>query len=191
MPNKKVVRQLKRQIRLLDQQIKETESEIEELISIDKGLEERIDKICKIKGLRATTVAAIIAETDGFTLFSSRSQLVSYAGYDIVQNQSGSSINGKTRISKKGNRYIRRALFLPAMSMSKHEPEFIRLYSRVFERTRIKMKANVAVQRKALVMIYTLFKKNESYDPNFANKDNDNIESIEKSRQETSPAYTG
>lgn len=191
MPNKNVVKQLNQQIRLIERQVKETELEIEQVISLDEDLQDRIDKICEIKGLRSITVASIIAETDGFALFSSRSQLVSYAGYDVVQNQSGTSVYGKTRISKKGNRYIRRALFFPAITMSQYEPEFIRLYSRVVERTKIKMKANVAVQRKALVMIYTLFKKNEAYDPNFANKQKQTKESVKKRRQDTYPAYSG
>lgn len=189
MPNKKVVRQMKQQIKLIERQIKEMEVEIEKIIDKDGVLKVKVDNICKIKGLRCTTVASVIAETDGFALFTSRSQLVSYAGYDVVQNQSGTSVNGKTRISKKGNRYIRRALFLPAMSMSQHEPEFSRLYKRVEERTRIKMKANVAVQRKALVMIYTLFKKNEAYDPGFAEREKEEKTTIEKCRQDTNPAY--
>ena len=190
-PSKKVVKQLNKQIILLEKQIKEMELCIEELVEFDDVLKERIDNICKIKGLRLVTVATIIAETNGFVLFTSRSQLVSFAGYDIVQNQSGTSIKGKTRISKKGNRYIRRALFLPALSMSKHEAEFCLLYNRVFERTKIKMKANVAVQRKALVMIYTLFKKNEAYDPDFRNKEQKKNERLQRSRQDSHPAYSG
>jgi len=190
-PSRKVVKQLNKQIILLEKQIKEMELFIEELVEFDEVLKERIDNICKIKGLRLVTVATIVAETNGFILFTSRSQLVSFAGYDIVQNQSGTSINGKTRISKKGNRYIRRALFMPALSMSKYEPEFCLLYNWVLERTKIKMKANVAVQRKALVMIYTLFKKKEAYDPDFKKKEKEINEELEKSRQDSHPAYSG
>ena len=42
-------------------------------------------------------------------------QLVSYAGYDVIENQSGNR-SGKTRISKKGNSRIRRILHLPAFN---------------------------------------------------------------------------
>ena len=89
--------------------------------------------------------------------------MVSYSGYDVVENQSG-SFRGKTKISKKGNKYIRRALYFPAISVVKHEPMFNNLYERVFDATKIKMKGYVAVQRKLLVMIYTIFKKDIDFD---------------------------
>jgi len=190
-PSKVVLKQLNAQLRLLERQIKKMEIEIEELIGEDEILEEKVANICEIKGLGVNTVATIIAETDGFVLFTSRSQLVSYAGYDVVLKESGTSQKGRTRISKKGNRYIRRALFFPAVLMSRYEPEFIRLSARIFERTKIKMKANVAVQRKALVLIYTLFKKNEAYDPGFADNQRLLKEEEESCRQETNPAYCG
>lgn len=190
-PHKDVVGQLKVQLNLLERQIKKMDLEIEKLVRKDKVLEEKVENICKIKGLGINTVATIIAETNGFLLFTSRSQLVSYAGYDVVKNESGSSISGKSRISKKGNRFIRRALFFPAITMSKREPDFIRLNARIFERTKLKMKGNVAVQRKALVLIYTLFKKNEAYDPNYQQNRNLTKEEKKSCRQETNPAYAG
>ena len=190
-PLKEVVKQLKQQIRLLERQIKTTESQIEQLVQADTVLNERISNICQAKGLRLISVAAIVAETDGFVLFTNRAQVVSFAGYDVVQNQSGSSIRGKTRISKKGNRYIRRALFFPAMALARFEPQFMQLYDRVFDRTKIKMKAQVAVQRKALVMIYTLFKKNEPYVSNYEKLKAKQEPLIKMGRQDTDPVYAG
>ena len=98
-------------------------------------------------------MATILAETNGFKLFTSRAQVVSYAGYDVVERQSGSSIKGKTRISKKGNSHIRRALHFPAITIVKHEPQFKQLYDRILERSHIKMKSYTAVQRKILLLI--------------------------------------
>jgi hypothetical protein len=111
------------------------------------------------------TVLAVIAETNGFELVENKSQLVSYAGYDIVERESGSSVKGKTRISKKGNRHIKHALHFPAISVVKYHEEFRSLCERVFDRTKVKMKGYVTVQRKLLVLIYRLYKKNMPYDP--------------------------
>ena len=44
---------------------------------------------------------------------------------------------------------------------------FVDLYQRVYERTKIKMVAYVAVQKKLLTTIYALYKKGEWFDPNF------------------------
>lgn len=167
---KRTVKRLKAQIRLLDKQIKEIEQEIRAKIKEDEELEQRINKVCELKGVKWLTVSAIVAETNGFKLIERKSQLVSYAGYDVVERQSGSSVNGKTRISKKGNSHIRRALHFPAFGVVKYHDEFTNLYNRVYDRTKVKMKAYVAVQRKLLVLIYTLYKNNDVYDPKYLQK---------------------
>ncbi len=46
---------------------------------------------------------------------------VAMAGLDPKHHQSGSSINKKARISKVGNRYLRQALYMPALSAARHD----------------------------------------------------------------------
>jgi transposase len=161
--NKTVVRQLKQFLKLIDKQLAEVAQEIEKTINQDIDIRDKVKKICKVKGLGILTVATVIAETNGFILFKNQRQLVSYAGYDVIENTSGNHI-GKTKISKKGNSHIRRVLHMPAFSVVKYEPHYKRLYERVFDRTRIKMKGYVAVQKKLVVLIYTLWKNNTEYD---------------------------
>lgn len=191
-PSKRVIKRLNQRLKLLTKQLKQVEKEIELTIKTDELLNNRVEKICQVKGLGIVTVATIIAETNGFLLFTSRGQLVSYAGYDVVEKQSGTSVKGKPRISKKGSTHIRRALYFPAITLVKHEPQFQQLFDRVLERSAIKMKAYVAVQRKALILIYTLFKNNANYDPNYQNTKKENQkDSIQNCRQDTNPAYSG
>lgn len=193
-PHKAVIKRMKQRLKLVIKQIKEVEKQIQETIFADALLQNKVDNICKVKGLGLITVATIIAETNGFVLFTSRSQLISYSGFDIVERESGTSIKGKTRISKKGNRQIRRALYFPAISAVKHEPEFKKLFERVLKNSGIKMKAYVAVQRKLLLMIYTLFKNDTAYDPDYQTKKEKEIQvqkNKENCRQDTNPAYSG
>src|SRR5205085_11951660 len=92
---------------------------------------------------------------------------ISYAGYDVIENQSGNHI-GKTRISKKGNHHIRRILHLPAFNVVRYEvPPFLSLYNRTLERHHTKMKSYVAVQKKLLVIIYGLWKTNGTFNENY------------------------
>jgi transposase len=170
-------------IKFIDKQIKEVEESIKQIVRTDQDLKEKVDKICKVKGLGLITVIAVIAETDGFALFKNKAQLVSFAGYDVVQRESGTSVKGTTRISKKGNSYIRRALYFPALTAVKYELQFKDFYQRVFEKSFIKMKGYVAVQRKLLVLIYTLYKNNDHYDPQYLLKQHQ-----QKNRQEQCPA---
>lgn len=181
-PNKGSIKRIKAHIKLINKQIKEVEAYVKAAVEADKELLERIDNVCKARGLGLITVATVVAETGGFVLFTSQSQLISFAGYDVVHRQSGTSVNGKTRISKKGNKYIRRALYFPALTIVKYEPHFQQLYERVTQRTGIKMKGYVAVQRKLLILIYTLFKKNEAYDSGYEQKRKE-AENAEKNQE--------
>jgi len=186
-PHKAVIKRMKQRLKLVVKQISEVEKEVQKAIQADELLHQKVANICKIKGLGLVPVGTVIAETNGFVLFTSRSQLTSYSGFDVVERESGTSIKGKTRISKKGNRQIRRALYFPAISAVKHEPEFKNLFERILKSSGIKMKAYVAVQRKLLLIIYTLFKNNSAYDPNYQIKK----ESKQNCRQEVNPAYSG
>ena len=132
-PHKKVIKRINQRLKLLNRQIKEVGKEIEQTIQADEVLKEKLGNITKAKGLAIITVATVVAETNGFVLFTSRGQLISYAGYDVVQRESGTSVKGITRISKKGNKHIRRALHFPAITIVKHEPHFKQIFDRVLE----------------------------------------------------------
>lgn len=165
---KSVIRQLKQLLKKCDKQLEKVEAEIEKVLNKDEELASRINLIAdSIKGVGLMTLATLVAETNGFQLFSSASQLTSYCGYDVVENQSGKR-NGKTKISKKGNAHIRKALYFPALNVVRLKTgTFPDLFERVFSRTHIPMKGYVAVQRKLLCIIYALWKKNEAFDPEF------------------------
>ena len=102
-------------IKVIEKQILECKKEIQEVINSETELSEKVEKLVEIKGVGILTIATVIAETQGFEHFKSVKQLVSYTGLDVVQRESGTSIKGKTRISKKGNKYIRRALYMPSI----------------------------------------------------------------------------
>ena len=163
-PEENVYKSIEEKITFLETQLKKTKELILKTAKEDEKLYQKVEKIRTIPGVGFVTALTIIAETNGFELFSSLKQLTSFAGYDVVQNQSG-KYQGKTRISKKGNSHIRRILFMPAFTTVKMDNVFQKLYQRVYDRTKIKMKAYTAVQRKLLCIIYTLWKKDEEFDP--------------------------
>lgn len=163
--SKEVSKQQRKMIELTEKQIDQIAKSIEKHIKSNEEVKKKVDNICKIKGIGILTIATVIAETNGFALFNNISQLVSYSGYDVIENQSGNHV-GKTKISKKGNSHIRRILHMPAFIAVKYDQKpFSDLFNRVYDRTRIKMKGYVAVQKKLLVYIYTLWTKNEAYNP--------------------------
>lgn len=148
-------------INFLDKQIKQVEAEIGTLIKMDQEVQKAVTLITSIPGVGQLTAAGVLAETNGFDLIRNKKQLTSYAGLDIREKQSGTSVKGKPKISKRGNKHLRRTMHLPALSAKRHDERFKALYTRVVARHGIKMKAAVAVQRKLLEMIYTIFKTHQ------------------------------
>ena len=145
-------------IKSIDKQLKMCVTKIQQVIDADSELKSKVEKLMTIKGLGMLTIATIIAETLGFEQTQSCKQLASYAGYDIVERESGSSIKGRTRISKKGNRYIRNALYFPAMVACRYNPLMKENYVRIIQKKASKMVGQVAIQRKLLLLVYTLWK---------------------------------
>jgi transposase len=166
-PNAGSVRRVKQRIRLLEKQALEIEHEVKALIDENQWLSEKVQKICTIKGIGFMTVAIILGETDGFNLVKNKKQLVSYAGLDVIERESGTSIKGKTRISGRGNKHIRKALYFPALSAIRSSETMKNLFARIVARNGIKMKAGVAVQRKLLELVFVLWKNNTTFDPNY------------------------
>ena len=151
----------------IDKQIEMCKRKIEQQIRLDKEISDKVDKILTIKGIGLITVATILAETLGFVQVKNAKQLVSYAGYDVVQRDSGTSVKGKTRISKKGNKYIRKALYFPAMVSCRYNPVLKQNYLRIVQRKSVKMIGQVAIQRKLLILIYTLWKNDTEFNENY------------------------
>lgn len=164
-----LVNKHKQAIKRYNKQIKQTEKRIASHIETNAEAQRKVKQICsELKGIATLTVAVLAGETFGFKLFENHRQLISYCGYDVVENQSGKRV-GKTRISKKGNSHIRRALHFPALNVVRFQvPQFVDFYQRLLPRHgKLKMKTYVAIQKKLLVLIYTLWKNDTVYDTDY------------------------
>jgi transposase len=166
-PHKKSIVRIKQRITLLDKQDKEIQTELAMLIKEDKEMQALIIIICSLPGVGLLTAAIVLGETNGFELIRNKRQLTSYAGFDVIEKQSGTSVKGKPRISKRGNKYLRKAMHLPALTAIRHDQRFKAIFARLVSKHGIKMKAAVAIQRKLLEMIFTLATKKMTYDKNY------------------------
>lgn len=176
-PSKSTIRRMKQTLKLMQKQKQEIIKEIRQVIDSNKELKEKVEKVTTIPGVGMVTAAAVIGETHGFNQIRNKRQLVSYAGYDVINQESGSSINTKPRISKRGNKNIRKAMHMPALSSIRAGGSNKALFVRLVSRSGIKMKGVVAVQRKLLIMIYTLWKNDSVFDPEYEIKKGGNIKS--------------
>ena len=164
-PNKKVILRTKTQISLFDEQIKEIEKEIKLLVNQDDKLKQKFEYLKSIPGVSLLTFAVIVAETNGFETFTSIKQLTSYAGLDVKIAESG-KWKGKSRISKQGNSHIRKALYMPSLSRIACDKAAKCFYEDLKNRKGCSMIALVAVQRKMLGLMFSLWKNEQMYEVN-------------------------
>ena len=156
---------VKSEIQFFEQQRINVDKQIQELIKSDKKLSHKVNVLMSIPGVGIITTATVIAETGGFQTFENVRSLVSYAGLDIAHKESGGN-SKKPQISKRGNSRLRKVLFMPSLSVASKADTIAPVYDRICEEKKIKMKGIVAVMRKTLVLMYTLWKSEEMYDPN-------------------------
>jgi transposase len=174
-PNKKSIERCIKRLALIEKQIKEILQEIKDLVATDVEVRRIMALICSISGIGTLTAATVLGETNGFELIRNKRQLTSYAGLDVKEKQSGTSVKGKPCISKKGNKHLRNAMHLPALSAIRNDERFKAVFARIVSRHGIKMKAAVAVQRKLLEMTYTIYKTGMAYDKEYFKKQNEGM----------------
>lgn len=164
-PDPGVLRRLKSKIRLLEHHCVSIECELKEIVAIDQALDKKIDQLISIPGLSFMTVVCIVAETNGFASIRNAKQLASFAGLDVVHYQSGKKL-GKPKISKKGNRFIRHALYMPALAATLHNHSMKVFYERIIVNKPSKKIGVTAVARKMLILAYVLWKNDEYFKTN-------------------------
>ncbi|HHG74895.1 MAG TPA: IS110 family transposase [Persephonella sp.] len=164
--NKKSINRLIRLIKEVNENIARVEKDIEREVENDQVLKSKILKLVTIPGVGYLTAIIIVAETDGFALIKSIKQIVAYAGLDIKIRESG-KWKGKSKISKSGNVHIRKALYFPAYTSIRHSQTYKLFYERLLDKRDISLVAAVAVQRKILGLIYTLWKNDSIYIENY------------------------
>ena len=167
--NKRIIQRYKKRMKMLEQQILEIEKEMRDLVISDSVLLEKLRYLESIPGVSFISAATVVAETGGFSLIRSAKQLVSYAGYDVVLRESG-NYQGKTKISKKGNKHIRAILHMPSMTAVRLNPTLKPFYERLKPKKVKPIVALVAVQRKMLILMYSLWKSNQFYDSEYETK---------------------
>ena len=85
------------------------------------------------------------------------------AGLDVRHYKSGSSVHRLPHLSKCGNRYLRRALFMPALVASRFDPSLRACYQQLLARGKHKRQALAALMRKLLHAIYGMFRHQQPY----------------------------
>lgn len=161
----RVVRQeIAASLRALERSITRLRREARRCVAGDAKLQQREELLRSITGVGAVSAVMLLAELAMLPDDRDVRQWVAFAGLDPREYSSGSSVRKKTHISKVGNRYLRHALYMPALVASRYEPHLRAFYRRLLARGKTKRQAVLAVARKMLHAIYGMFRSGQSYD---------------------------
>jgi len=167
-PSKYVYRSLNRDLKHLNKEVKGIEERLLELVKQEQ--QQQLTLLKSIPGLGTKTALFLIVVTDGFSKFENSKQLCSYVGITPTIRESGSSVRGKSRISKVGNKKLRNLLFLCAFSACKHNKACRELYERIVNKGKSKKLALIAVANKLLKQAFAIAKSGRPYDESFVSK---------------------
>lgn len=154
---------LKRAITSLEKRIERIRSHAMALIRADESILEPFKALTSIVGFAEISAISLISELLVLPKSLSARACVCQAGLDPRVFESGDSVHKPPRISRHGNKYMRRALFYPALAAGQHDPLAAAFRKRLLDKGKKKMQAVVAIMRKLLTVAWVMMKNPQTY----------------------------
>lgn len=130
---------------------------------INQFKKDDMEILSSIKGISNITSAHFLSEIKDISRFQNSNKLSAYAGIDPSIKQSGSSINSKGKISKKGVKSLRRTIYLMSMGIMKFNHYFRNYYLKKRKQGMPHRKAMIALCNKLLRVIFALLTKKQHF----------------------------
>lgn len=162
-PHKEMVKITKKHIQFLEQQIHRMEETFKDTLNNTPAWKRHIELLMTIPGIGLITAGTLMTETNNFATFVNAHQLTAYAGLSPVPFLSGTSVRGKTKISKIGNARLRRALYMAALSAIRSDSVFKRQYQRLREQGKPCKVGLVAIARKLALVAFALIQSQQPF----------------------------
>ncbi len=165
VPSKDTIKSIEKIIVSMEKEIKLLEQKLQLLLQ--QWQPEQLKNVSSIKGIGKRAAAMLIVFTQGFKYTQNHRQLISFAGLAPTQYSSGSSIQGKPRIYKRGGKNLRDVLYMCSMNAMKTNTACKVLYERLRANGKTGKQALIAVCNKLLKQVYAVAKNNTLYQPNY------------------------
>lgn len=163
-----VIRKHKSLLKHVEKLMESNAAEMEELISLDQRMSKAVNDMQSIKCVGRKTAIMVLAETMGFHQMTNAKQVTSYAGLDVKKSQSG-PVDKKGHMTKHGNAHLRGGLYFPAIVGSWSNPHLMEDYNRIcLSHPQSKNIALVALERKLLCLMYSIWKSGKQWDPEYS-----------------------
>lgn len=165
VPSKDTIKSLEKMNDQMEKEMLHLEKKLEQ--QLQQWQPDQLKSVGSIKGIGKRATAMLIVFTQGFKYTHSHRQLISFAGLSPTEYSSGSSIQGKSRIYKRGGKNLRDVLYMCSMSAMKTNPACKALYERLRANGKTGKQALIAVCNKLLKQVFAVVKNNSLYQPNY------------------------
>lgn len=154
----------------LDAEIKQLEDDVDDHIDRHPGLKHDAELITSIPGIGNTTAARLLGQLGDLRRFRSAKALAAFLGVTPRQRSSGTSLKGRTIMSRSGSSSIRAALYMPGMVASRHNPLLHQFALRLAANGMAKKAVIGAVMHKLVHLIYGVIRTGKPFDANYSSK---------------------
>jgi len=161
---KAVLRDVNLSISQLEKRISRLGREARVLVREHPELERVFLLLVSVKGIAETSAIALMGELLLLPPGLSHREWVKFAGLDPRVFDSGKSVHKPARLAKAGNRHIRSALYMPALSAKQHDPHIKAYFQHLVDNGKKPLQAVCAVMRKLLHAIHGMLKYNKPFD---------------------------
>jgi transposase len=158
-----VLASLNKSVGFLKGEIDRLLAQVNDHIEKHPGLRADRELLTSIPGIGELTAAWIIAELPDVRMIGSAQSAAAYAGLAPREYSSGTSVHHRTHLSKRGNVYLRRAMYMPAMAAARYNPAVKALYDRLIAEGRPRMVAIGAAMRKLLMLAYGVLRSRKEF----------------------------
>lgn len=165
--NNKIITSINNVIEALDKEINDAEDEMKRLIESDETLAKQAKLLSSINGVGDRTIQMVLANFSDIERFSHPKQLCAFMGINPSQSQSGTSLNSSS-MSKVGNPFFRKMLYMPTLSAIRHNPLINQFYNRLVDNGKPKKLAVCASMRKLVFVMYGVLKNECTFDPAYS-----------------------
>ena len=101
--------------------------------------------------------------------FESAPQCAAFLGLVPIQYESGTSVRGRSHLSKMGNPAVRAKLYMAAIVAKQYNPDIRQQYERLLKNGKVKMSALGAAMRKLVHICFGVLKHQQPYQPQSLN----------------------
>lgn len=150
-------------LRDFSEQIKQIERELETEIAEEPELKKNYNLAKSVTGIGLVNAISFLIYTNNFKGFDDGRKYACYCGVAPFEEQSGTSINGKTKVSHIANKKIKTSLTQGARSAVQNDPELKIYYNRKTEEGKHHGSIMNAVKFKLILRVFAVIKRGTPY----------------------------